>query len=214
MSTYDLEEQEQIATLKSWWKEHGNLVLGAVTVALAVFAAWNGWKWHVRTQAVQAAALYETLQKAARVGDAKSARDAAGTILEKYSSTTYAPLAALISAKVSYQTGDPKTAKAQLQWVVQNAKSEELRAVARLRLASVLLDENAYDDALKTLESKPSSAFDALTLSLKGDILVAQKKTAEARSAYRSALEKIDPKDLSMRESLRLKLDTLGESQG
>lgn len=214
MSTYDLEEQEQIASMKAWWKEHGNLVLGVVTVALALFAAWNGWKWYVRTQAVQAAALYETLQKAARVGDAKAARDAAGTILEKYSSTTYAPLAALISAKVSYQSGDPKTAKAQLQWVVENAKSEELRAIARMRLASVLVDENAYDDALKTLEAKRSAGFEALYLSLKGDILLAQKKTTEARLAYRSALEKIDPKDVPMRESLRLKLDSLGEGQG
>jgi len=214
MSTYDLEEQEQIASIKAWWNEHGNLILTVVTVVLALFAAWNGWKWYVRTQAVQSAALYETLQKAARVGDVKTARDAAGTILEKFSSTTYAPLAALISAKVSYQSGDPKTAKAQLQWVVENAKSEELRAIARIRLASVLLDENAFDDALKTLEAKPSSGFDALYLSLKGDILLAQKKTAEARGAYRSALEKVDPKDVSMRESLRLKLDSLGEGQG
>ena len=33
MATYDLEEQEQIAELKAWWKQYGNLVAGVATVA-------------------------------------------------------------------------------------------------------------------------------------------------------------------------------------
>lgn len=211
MSTFDLEEQEQLAALKAWWKENGNLVLTVIAAALFAYAGWNGWNWYQRSQAIQAAALYETLQKAARVGDAKAARDAAGTILEKYSGTAYAPLAALVSAKVYFQAGDSKTARAQLEWVVEHAKSEELRTIARLRLASVLLDENAFEDALKTLEPKPVPAFDALYLSLRGDIFLAQKKQAEARGAWRSALEKTDARDAALRAALQAKLDALGE---
>src|ERR1700675_3139342 len=99
MSTYDLEEQEQLAALKAWWKENGGKVAGAATLVLAAIAAWNAWTWYQRTQSAQAAVLYDTLQKAARGNDVKAARDAAGAILENFPRTAYAPLAALVSAK-------------------------------------------------------------------------------------------------------------------
>ncbi|MGB7541531.1 MAG: tetratricopeptide repeat protein [Burkholderiales bacterium] len=210
MSTYDLEEQEQLAALKAWWKEKGNTVMTIATVALAAVALWNGWNWYQRSQTAQAAALYDMLQKAARASDLKATRDAAGSILENYPRTVYAPLAALISAKAQFQAGDLKTARAQLEWAIEHAGSEDVRSVGRLRLASVLLDDNAPDDALRILEAKPGPGFEALYASLRGDILVTQKKSVEARTAYKAALEKADRSDAALRESLRLKLDALG----
>ena len=209
MAAYDLEEQEQLAELKAWWKQNGNLVLGAVAAVLLVFAGWNGWRWYQRSQSLEAAALYENLQQAARMNDGKAVRDAAGGILENYARTAYAPLAALVSAKVNYQAGDLKTARAQLQWAVDNARQEEVRAIARLRLATVLLDENAYDEAMKAIEAKPAEGFDSLFASMRGDILAAQNKRAEARTAYNAAAEKAG--NAAFRETLRLKTDALGE---
>lgn len=209
MAAYDLEEQEQLAELKAWWKQNGTLVLGTVAAVLVLIAAWNGWRWYQRSQALEAAALYENLQTAARMSDSKAVRDAAGGVLEKYAGTAYAPLAALVSAKVNYQAGDLKTARAQLQWAVDNARHEEVRAIARLRLAAVLMDDNTYDEAMKMVEAKPAEAFEALFASMRGDILSAQGKRAEARTAYRAAAEKAT--DAAFRETLRLKLDALGE---
>jgi predicted negative regulator of RcsB-dependent stress response len=209
MSTYDLEEQEQLAALKAWWKEHGGgIALAAVLVAAAI-AAWNGWVWYQRSQAAQAAALYDTLQKAARANDLKATRETSGSILENYPRTAYAPLAALVSAKVLFQAGDLKTARAQLQWVVEHAKSDEIRAIASLRLASVLLDDKEPDAALKVLEANPHPGFEALYAAERGDILMVQNKREEARAAYKTALEKAESGPL--REGLRLKLEALGE---
>ena len=209
MAAYDLEEQEQLAALKAWWKENGNLILGTITLALVLLAGWNGWRWYQRSQALDAAALYETLQAAARTGEAKAVRDAAGSILEKYASTAYAPLAALVSAKVSHQSGDLKTAQAQLQWVVDNGRQDDVKSVARLRLAAVMADQGEFDAALKVVEAKPADGFEPLFLAAKGDILVAQKKLADARAAYKSAMEKST--DLAFRESVRIRLEALGE---
>jgi predicted negative regulator of RcsB-dependent stress response len=211
MSTYDLEEQEQLAAFKAWWKDNGNTVITAAIAVLLVIAAWNGWNLYQRNQAGEAGALYNTLQKAARANDVKATRDAAGAILENYPRTAYAPLAALTSAKVHFQAGDLKTARAQLTWVVEHARSAQVREIARLRLANVLLDDGAADEALKVLEEKPDAAFEALFAAQRGDILVAQNKPADARTAYRAALDKADAKDGALRESLRLKLDALGE---
>ncbi len=211
MSTLDLEEQEQLAALKAWWKEYGNLVLLAVSIALLLLAAWNGWNWYRGSRAAEAASLYETLQSAARANDLKAARDASGTILEKYSGTTYGPLAALVSARMHFQAGDLKTARAQLQWVTENSSNDELKSVARLRLANVLLDDSAPDEALKALAAKPATGFEALFESMRGDILLVQKKNGEARDAYRSALDKAGKSNPGLAEQLKRKIDALGE---
>jgi predicted negative regulator of RcsB-dependent stress response len=210
MSTYDLEEQEKIAELKGWWKDHGNLILTTLTVVLAVFAAWNAWNWYRDRQSAEAASLYEVLEKAARVNDAKATREAAGTLLEKYPGTAYGPLAALVAAKVHYQAGDLKTAKAQLQWALEHARSDEIKALARMRLAHVLIDEGSLDEALKAVSEPPPKGFEALFDSLRGDIYLVQKKSVEARAAYKAGLEKADKADTAMRQQLQVKIDALG----
>ena len=209
MATYDLEEQEQLAALKAWWKDHGGAIALGATLVLAAIGAWNGWTWYQRSQSAQAAVLYDTLQKAARANDLKTTRETAGAILENFPRSAYAPLAALVSAKVQFQAGDLKTARAQLQWVIEHARSDEIRSIAALRLASVLLDDNEPDAALKILESKPSPGFEALYASQRGDILATQKKRSEARAAYKAALEKAGAG--ALRDALRLKLEALGE---
>jgi len=209
MSTYDLEEQEQLAALKAWWKENSGAILLGATLVLSAIAAWNGWTWYQRSQSAQAAVLYDTLQKAARANDLKATRETAGAILENFPRSAYAPLAALVSAKVQFQAGDLKTARAQLQWAIEHAGSDEIRAIATLRLASVLLDDNEPDAALKILEAKPHPGFEALYASQRGDILASQKKRSEARAAYKAALEKAEAG--ALRDALRLKLEALGD---
>lgn len=213
MAAYDLEEQEQLAALKAWWQEKGNLVMTAVSMVLVALAAWQGWGYYQRNQAVQASGLYDAVQKAAVSGDLKQVRENTGAIIERYPRTAYAAMAALVSAKANYQGGDLKTARAQLAWVAENAKDEGLQDIARLRLASVMLDEKAYDDALKALDAKHGAAFDALFLAARGDVLVAQDKKDEARNAYKAALDKADARDGALRGSIQLRLDALGTAK-
>ena len=73
----DLEEQEQVAELKAWWKQHGNLIVAVILAASVGFAGWQGWRWYQANQAAHAAALYDALTRGAQTGDAKAVRDAA-----------------------------------------------------------------------------------------------------------------------------------------
>jgi predicted negative regulator of RcsB-dependent stress response len=192
MATYDLEEQEQLDELKTWWKMYGNLVTGIlVALALAV-VAWQGWNWWQRNQAVQASAIYSGLQTAAGQKDARRARELAGELIDKYSATAYAGMGALVAARAQVDAGDAKNARSQLAWAAENAKDPGLRELARLRLAAVMLDEKAYDEALKQLAAEPAASFAPRFAELRGDILAAQGKVAEARSAYDASLEKFD----------------------
>ena len=206
----DLEEQEQLAALKAWWKDNANLVLGLITAIALGFAGYQGWHWYQRSQALEASTLYESLSKATQASDPKGVRDAAGALAESYPRTLYASMGALASARFHYDRNDLKTAKAQLQWVIERSKFDDLRDIARLRLAAVLLDEKAYDEALKQLEANHSAPFAAQFAALRGDILVAKAQPAEAKAAYRLALEKGEKGNETFRAGIQLRLDALG----
>jgi predicted negative regulator of RcsB-dependent stress response len=206
----DLEEQEQVAELKAWWRDHGNFVVGVIAAVAIAFAGWQGWNWYQREQAAQASLLYENLSRAAQAGDAKALRDAAGTLIESYPRTLYASMGALVAARFHFDRNDLKSAKAQLQWAIERSASEDFRDLAHLRLAAVLLDEKAHDEALKVLEAKHGEAYDSQFAALRGDVLVAKNQAADARTAYKLALEKADGQDNAFRESVRIRLEALG----
>lgn len=211
MAHYDLEEQEQIDSLKTWWKMYGNLVTGAVVAASLAVVGWQGWNWYQRGQAAQAAAVYGALEQAVMARDGQRVKTIAGELTEKFSGTAYAALGALTAAKASFEAGDLKTAQLQLAWAADHGK-DEIRDVARLRLAAVLLDDKAYEEALKQLDAAHAPAFAARFAELKGDVLVAQGKKAEARNAYQAALGKLDGKSGPYRDVLQEKIDSLGEA--
>jgi predicted negative regulator of RcsB-dependent stress response len=206
----DLEEQEQVAELKAWWKQHGNLIVSAVLACAVAFAAWQGWRWYQANQAAQAAGLYESLARAAQAGDGKALRDAAGSLIESYPRTLYAAMGALVAARFHFDRNDLKAAKTQLLWVIERSPSEDFKDVARLRLGAVLLDEKAYDEALKVLDEKHGPAYDAQFTALRGDVLVAKGQPAEARTAYQAAIEKAAKDQGAFRESVRMRLEALG----
>jgi len=207
---FDLEEQEQLASVKGWWHDNGTHLLAAIAVVAVVGSGWQGWRIWQANQAQQAGAQYEVLVKAAQEGDAKGLRDAGGTLVENFPRTLYASMGALVAARFHVERSDLKNAKAQLQWVVERSTSDELRDLARLRLAAVLLDEKSHDEALALLEAKHAASLEAQYAALKGDILVAKNKPADAKAAYRLALEKADARSGGFRDSLQLRLDALG----
>lgn len=206
----DLEEQEQVAELKAWWKDHGGRIAALVLAVAVGFAGWQGWRWYQLDQSVNAAVLYDTVSKAAQANDGKALRDAAGTLVESYPRTVYASMGALVAARYYFDRNDLKNAKAQLQWVIERSSSDDFRDLARLRLASVLLDEKAYDEALKLLDARHASAYDAQYAALRGDILVAKNQAAEAKAAYKLALEKAGKDEGAFQESVRMRLEALG----
>ena len=206
----DLEEQEQVDELKAWWKQHGNLIVSVILAAALAFAGWQGWRWYQANQAAQAAALFDTLARAAQAGDAKALRDTAGTLVESYPRTLYATMAALVAARFHFDRNDLKAAKAQLQWVIERSPADDFKDIARLRLAAILLDEKAYDEALKLLEAKHAPAYVSQYAALRGDVLVAKNQPADARAAYQRALEKAGREQGAFRESVRMRLDALG----
>ena len=209
MSTYDLQEQEQIDDLKAWWNRWGGTISTAVVIAALVIVGVQGWRWYAGKQAEEASALYSAVSEAGRKNDTARARDAITALEDKFASTGYAPRAALLYARMLYDAGDRAGAKLQLQWAIDHADDDEVKAIARYRLAQAQIDERQFDQALATLDAKHAAAFDGLYADLRGDALAAANRTAEARAAYELAVAKLDQKSQYV-QYVRVKLDALG----
>ena len=205
---YDLEEQEQIDAFKAWWKANGNKVLAVLAVAVACFVALQGWKSYQSKKSVEASTHYQQLIQT-DPKDVKAIQAISSQLIEKYSATPYAGRAALMAAKSNYLAKDNKSAKAQLEWAIKNAKEAQIQAIARLQLATLQYEEKNYDEALKTLSGKTDEGFVGLYSDLKGDVLAAQGKSEEAKTAYKEALSKLDPQG-QYRTYTQHKLEALG----
>jgi predicted negative regulator of RcsB-dependent stress response len=208
----DLEEQEQLDALKQFWKQYGTLIITLAFLALAGFAGVKGWNYYQRGQSEQASALFGKLEEAVRKNDVAQVGSLGAEIIDKYGATAYGPMAALLVARRNYDNGDAAAAATRLQWAIDKARDDEIVALARLRLAGIRLDEKKYDEALALLDAKRAPAFAPLYADLRGDVLAAQGKAAEARAAYKLALEKIPPNS-NYRSVVQIKLDALGPAK-
>jgi predicted negative regulator of RcsB-dependent stress response len=181
-----------------------------VVAALAAYSGYTYWQYHLRTQGAQASALYDAMQPAVQGKDVAKVLKSAGDLEQRYGNSAYAQMAAMTAAKVAFDANDAKGAKAQLQWVLDHG-SDEYKSLAKIRLAGVLLDEKAYDEALKTLSGDILPQFKGDVADRKGDVLAAQNKLEEARAAYKAALEAMDKKNPG-RQLIQLKLESIGGS--
>lgn len=208
MATYDLEEQEKIDGLKSWWETYGTLAIIIVATFVAGIFGTQAWKYYQKQQADQAAELFISLQRIDESGNSEKVRNAARLLTKGFPSSGYASRAALISARASIDVKDIANARNQLQWVLVNSEEIELKDIARLRLAGLLLDEKKHDEALKLLGNEHSEFFDSLYEDLKGDVYADKGSISEARAAYKKAMSKIDEKE-TLYKIIQMKFDTL-----
>lgn len=213
MAAFDLDEQEQISELKAWWTQYGKFVTTIAVAAAVGSVGWQGWQYYRNTRAADAGAAYFAVQQAAARGDAQKAREAAGQLIEKFGSSVYAEMGALTSAALQVEAGDAKNARLQLEWVIANGSDAALKDIARLRLAALLLDEGAHDEALAKLAAAPAAALKARYEDLRGDVLAAAGKPAEARTAYQAALDALAGDGAeggeTLREVIRIKQQAL-----
>jgi predicted negative regulator of RcsB-dependent stress response len=168
-----------------------------------------GWQSYSAKQATQAAALYDTVERSAIGGDMALLERSVTDIKDKFASTTYAQQAALLAARV-YNDKDRKAdAKAQLTWVIDKASDEGYQALARLRLAALLVEDKAFDEARKHLSAKTPEAFAPLMADRLGDLAMLQAQSSQAVQHYKNAWKGFEP-NAEYRRLVAVKLAALG----
>lgn len=181
-------EQEQVETLKRWWKANGKSVILGIAIGLAIVGGGKWWLARQQGQAELASDQYQQILQEIQSGDKSGALQRGGILLEKYPGSDYAALTALVLAKLKVEQADLEGARFYLQWVADHASIAPLKDVARLRLAQLLLAKGDKAGALQTVETVGATTYLGPAQELKGDILLAMGKRDEARAAYSAAL--------------------------
>ncbi|PUE30561.1 tetratricopeptide repeat protein [Limnohabitans sp. Jir72] len=205
----DLEEQEQLDQIKHFWKTYGNLISWLLIVVLSGYAAWNGYNYWQRSQAVKASAMYDEVERAIESGDASRVERSFADMKDKFGGTQFVQHAALLVAKNLQAQGKSEAARAALTSVIESASDLAYRDVARLRLAGLQLDAKSYDEALKQLGAEFTPSMAGLAADLRGDVFQAQAQPAQAIEAYQQAW-KLLADTVEYRRLVQAKLNALG----
>jgi predicted negative regulator of RcsB-dependent stress response len=205
----DLEEQEQLDQLKHFWRQYGNLITWSLIAVLALFASWNFYQYWQRSQAAQAAVMYDEIERVVASNDSVKIARVFEDMKERFEGTTYAQQAGLLVAKQYYNAGNVDASKAALSWVANKSSDPGYQAIAKLRLAGVLMDSKAFDQALAQLNGAFPSNFEALVADRRGDIFLLQGKKEEAVSAYEKAFKNFEAR-IEYRRLVEVKLNSLG----
>lgn len=190
MAIHDTEE-EQLEQLKRWWAANNSSLIGGVISAIVIVSGWNYWQNHQQQQRNQAANLFEQLQTSVAKPDRASIDKLADQLVSEFGSETYAQYASLQKAKSKVETNDLPAAKAILQQLLQTGRNDEVRHLARIRLAQLMLATGESEPALKLIsavDAKQRKGYDGIYDELEGDAYVAMDRLDEARNAYQNAV--------------------------
>ncbi len=205
----DLDEQEQLDQFKHFWKQYGNLITWVLIVVLGAFAAWNAYQYWQRSQATQAAAMFDEVERSIATGDVAKVERALSDMNAKFGSSSYAQQAGLLAAKTFYEKGNLDASKKALATVAEKASDVGYQAIAKLRLSSALIESKNYDDALKQVSGTFPKEFEPMAADRRGDVLALQDKPAEAKAEYVKAYKGFDEKS-GYRRLVEVKLNALG----
>ena len=186
-----ISEKEQIEQIRAWWSEYGGYVIGGLGLGIALLVGWNYWQDSKLEAEMAGSAMYESLTNHVVEGKLEEAEIVAADLAATYANTPYAGQAQLAMARLYMDKNRDQDAADTLQELLDGAAGEELKGVARARLARILLYQGNPQAVVDLLEGQSSEAFAAVYNDLLGDAYQALGRTADARAAYQAVM--LDP---------------------
>ena len=205
-----LSEKEQIAQIRQWWGENGMYIIAGLVVGIAGLVGWNQWQQYRETRAGEGSEAYTAMSEALENATAVTAFEVGARLISEYQDTPYADLAGFALAKYHVGQSEAELAAGYLSGVLENTRDEEIRHIARLRLARLQMEQAEYATALQTLAIPAPGRFAARYHELRGDAHFGLVDQATARDEYRQALGLFEQGVVNT-QLLQMKLDSLAE---
>lgn len=207
--SYETEEQ-QLDALKDWWKENGTpLIIGAV-LGLAGFAGWKYWNQQQIAYQEGASDLYIKVSEILKTEKKEGLAESAQAVKSQFPKSSYAILSSFQLAKLAVDAKELDKAASELSWVIDNHPSNELTAIAKIRLARVFIEQEKASEAVALVSLEETSGYYALASLVKGDALMALERKSEALDAYKAA--STDMSIVARNPSLQIKIDQLSDA--
>lgn len=183
------DDEEQLETIRRWWRDNGRFVLIAVGSALVLLIGWQQWNsWQAR-QAASASAEYAAVLSALDAGDYEGADNRLQGLRDARSGSPHAALASFALAASEMARGEPQAAAETLDWVVSAQAQSPMADIARLRQAEALAAAGDIEASLQRLQPLAEGALAPRYLELQGDLELALGNREAAIAAYQKALE-------------------------
>jgi predicted negative regulator of RcsB-dependent stress response len=180
-------EAEQLEQAKSWLKSNAIWIIAGIAIGAGGLGGWRWYQERRDTQAEAASARYEELVDAFSRHDNVRGTTLLEELNREYAWTPYASLGTLIAARVQVEANELDKAAASLKSVMENAKDDEIKMVARLRLARVQSALGKHDEALATLKMDDPGEFAPRLAETRGDVLLAKGDRDGALREYLAA---------------------------
>lgn len=186
-----LSEKEQIDQMRVWWSDYGAYIIGGLVIGIGLILGVNYYRSSQLELQQNASAAFETLAEHISRGDLEASEATAADISEQYSKTIYAGQSGLAMARLFMDKNRDQDAANALLAVVDSETDDELRHVARLRLARIYLYQDKSQETIDLLIDQDVGAFAAAYGEVLGDAYTALGRVEEAQEAYQSVL--LDP---------------------
>lgn len=210
-----LSDEQQLESLKHWWKENGMQLVLIVALSVGGWYAWQQWQGNKKAKAEMGSLVYIEMMDiasqaplSALLDEQREAMVEKSQVLKNdYANTQYAHYAGLLLAKLAVAEKRLDDAAEELQIVIDNTRGEELSYIAKMRLARLEMGRKNYPEALQLLEGDTPAAILPSVAELRGDIHLFAGDQPAARAAYKSALDALGSGDQRLRALLELKLN-------
>ncbi len=209
MADQMLTDDEQLENVKAWFSQNGTWLAGGVVLGALILGGYRYYTGHKDTEALKAAARFNEMSTAMDKNDRGKTKSLATELKKDFPDTPYADQADLMLARLAVDAGELANAVEPLTRVMNGSHDEELRNIARLRLARVLIDQKKPDEAINLLATVPAGSFAARMYEVRGDARFAKNDMPGAIKEYQSALGVADVRGIE-RGLLELKLTDLG----
>ena len=206
----NLVEDDEQEKARKWWQENRAPIITGVVLGLSIIIGFNWWGEYKTGRGEDASMLYQQMINFDADGNrvASQASEIGQQIIDQYDDTSYAGKAALIVARIAYDNKDLDGAREKLDWAINNSKQFETVHTARLRLATILMVESKFDEALELLSVVNMEGFESHYYEMRGDIYLNLQQPDKARDAYRAAIDGLSA-DSMYEPVLKMKLDAI-----
>lgn len=212
-------DEEQLELLKRYWRAYGKLAILGVFIVFVCFFSFQIWEKQRYEASVDASQLYDNLMELQGQSmnqpltseQLSTMEHIVSSLKTKYTSSRYTAFSVLISVKQKLDENKLDQAGESLEWILKQNFDEQIDALARIRLARVLLAQSPENGtkALEVLDGiKQKDAFIISREDVRGDIYLTMGQLDKAGLAYQRAMDTVVANGES-RPLLQLKLDDL-----
>lgn len=199
-----LSEKEQIDRMRSWWKENGAYIVVGVLIGVGGIFGLNQWRSGQLGSQIEASTLFEALAEEIANNRLEPAESLVAGMYADYPDTIYADQSRLAMARLYMDQGRDQDAAATLEALLTGDGNAEMKLVARLRLAKILLFQDKPEEVLTLLDGQTDTGMSARFNEAIGDAHAELGNYPAAEEAYRAALS--DPMASQLVDSALLQM--------